>query len=251
MFKRIVLLAIVLSFVVACTGNKAQKNATLAAIHYDAGRVYIQDRNFYGALEELVKAVEMVPDNPDYRQVLALTYYARKMYREAISEFTKTLQIKPEHVEANMNLASLYIELKNWDLAIPHLEAAQTGRLLKKREHEMLYNNMGLAYYGIKDYKKSVIYSKKAIELGPNFVFPYYNLGMALDKLGKYDEAMDAYKRAISLMPGYVDAHYNLGVTAVKNKDRVTAKEAFIKVLELDPLGEKTKSARDHLQRLR
>ncbi len=251
MFKRIILLCIVLSFVVACSGNRTKRNETLAAIHYDAGRVYIQDKNFYGALEELVKAVEMVPDNPDYRQMLALTYYARKMYREAISEYIKTLQIKPQHVEANMNLASLYIELKNWDLAIPHLEAAQTGRLLKKREHEMLYNNMGLAYYGIKDYKKSVIYSKKAIELDPNFVFPYYNLGMALDKLGKYDKAIDAYKRAISLIPGYVDAHYNLGVTALKNKDRATAKKAFMRVLELDPMGERAKSARDNLQRLR
>lgn len=251
MFKRIALLGTVLLLAVACTGNKTKDIEAAASIHYDSGKVYIQDKNFYGALEELVQAVELVPDNPDYRQALALTYYARKMYREAISEFTKTLQLKPDHVEANMNLATLYIELKNWDLAIPHLEAAQTGRLLKKREHEILYNNMGLAYYGMGEYEKSVINSRKAIELDPNFVFPYYNLGMAYDKLGKYDEAMNAYKRAISLIPGYVDAHYNLGLTAIKNKDRVTAREAFTKVLELDPMGEKAKSASDYLGRLR
>ena len=251
MFKRIALLGVLLLLVVACVGKEAPDPAVLAEIHYDSGRVYIQDKNFYGALEELVQAVELAPDNPDYRQMLALTYYARKMYRQAIAEYTKTLQLKPNHVEANMNLASLYIELKNWDLAIPHLEAAQTGRLLKRREHEILYNNLGLAYYGTGEYKKSVINSKKAIELDPNFVFPYYNLGMAYDKLGNYDNATEAYKRAISLIPGYVDAHYNLGLTAIKNKDRATAKEAFKRVLALDPMGDKAKSAKGYLERLR
>jgi len=73
---------------------------------------------------------------------------------KAINCFTKSIQQAPRHFQAHYNLANLYSEQKNFDLARFHYQVA--------------------------------------IEIAPNFPDAYYNLGLVLALNHHYQEAIDA-----------------------------------------------------------
>ncbi|MBU1356760.1 MAG: tetratricopeptide repeat protein [Candidatus Edwardsbacteria bacterium] len=63
----------------------------------------------------------------------------------------------------------------------------------------------------------------------------------------KFDEAMAEYKKAIALDSKSIDAYYNLGITLEALSDEDGARDAFAKVIELEPGN---KGAQEHYDRL-
>jgi tetratricopeptide (TPR) repeat protein len=63
----------------------------------------------------------------------------------------------------------------------------------------------------------------------------------------KFDEAIAEYKKAIALDSKSIDAYYNLGITLEAISDQDGAREAFAKVIELEPGN---KGAMEHYDRL-
>jgi tetratricopeptide (TPR) repeat protein len=63
----------------------------------------------------------------------------------------------------------------------------------------------------------------------------------------KFDEAMAEYRKAIALDARSIDAYYNLGITLEAISDLDAARDAFAKVMELDP---ENKGAQEHYDRL-
>lgn len=78
--------------------------------------------------------------------------------------------------------------------------------------------------------------AEKMVELGK---FYYLNQ--------KYDQAVEEYRKAVALDPKNLDARYNLGVALETINDLEGAREAFEKLLELDP---NYKGAQEHYDRL-
>ena len=63
----------------------------------------------------------------------------------------------------------------------------------------------------------------------------------------KFDEAIAEYRKAIALDARSIDAYYNLGITMEAISDLDAARDAFAKVLELEP---ENKGAQEHYDRL-
>lgn len=63
----------------------------------------------------------------------------------------------------------------------------------------------------------------------------------------KFDEAMAEYKKAIALDSKCLDAYYNLGITLEALSDEDGARDAFAKVIEMEPGN---KGAQEHYDRL-
>ncbi len=63
----------------------------------------------------------------------------------------------------------------------------------------------------------------------------------------KYDQAVAEYRRAVELDPKNTDALFNLGIALETINDLEGAREAFEKLLELDP---EYKGAQEHYDRL-
>lgn len=53
----------------------------------------------------------------------------------------------------------------------------------------MTYFNRGLIYYSMGDYHRAISDFSKTIELNPNRASTYYNRGLAFEKLGKTEES--------------------------------------------------------------
>ena len=66
-----------------------------------------------------------------------------------------------------------------------------------------VYNNLGRAYYQLKDNLKAEAYFKKAIAIKPDYANAYNNLSILYFKEKKYDLSREYCDKAVKL--GFVD----------------------------------------------
>jgi tetratricopeptide (TPR) repeat protein len=92
-------------------------------------------------------------------------------------------------------------------------------------------------YLQLKDYTNAIKYSEKVIAINRDYVDQAYILkGSALDNLHKPTEAVAVYKLAIKKFPKNQLLYYNLALTSFGLKDFKTTDDASIKALMLNPL---------------
>ncbi|HIC91269.1 MAG TPA: tetratricopeptide repeat protein [Syntrophaceae bacterium] len=78
-------------------------------------------------------------------------------------------------------------------------------------------------------------WSKKAVELKPDFAAAHIFLGGAYVSKGLYDKAIVSYKKAIELKPDHAEAHSNLGHAYAGKGLYDKAIVSFMKAIELKP----------------
>ena len=75
-----------------------------------------------------------------------------------------------------------------------------------------LYDFLGIAHMGLRNYDQSIACYQRALQLKPDFAEGYNNLGAALRAYDRIDAAITNYHKAIQLKPDYAEAHNNLGI---------------------------------------
>ncbi len=128
---------------------------------------------------------------------LGLAYARKDMLDQAIAEYKRAIEIKPDYAYAHYNLG-------------------------------FVYNRKGLVDQAIEEYKK-------AIGLDPGFDQAYNDLGIAYRRKNLLDEAVAAYRKAIEIDPDFAQARYNLGNAYSSEEMRAEAIAEYEKALEIDP----------------
>ena len=84
--------------------------------------------------------------------------------------------------------------------------------ILRKNPKDInAYNNLGILFNQLGEYKKSINCYEKIIQIQPNNAAAHNNLGFVLNQLEKHQKAMNCFEKAIQIEPNYADAFYNLG----------------------------------------
>ncbi len=126
--------------------------------------------------------------------------YARlklNLYNDAISDFEKAIEYKPDFAEA--------------------------------------YNNCGNAYRKLGLYDEALRQCNKAIEYKPDFAEAYNNRGNIYYLFSKGEEAIDNYTRAIEIRPNYTGAYYNRGAAYYYLQNKlIEAKSDWERVIKLN-----------------
>jgi len=157
-----------------------------------------------------------------------------KRYGEAVSDYTKAIDLKKKTMEAGAKPDD------------PKILAAY-------------YNNLGQAEARTGQLEESVkSYDLAAQQNPPGAAQYYYNQGAVLTNSGKVDEANAAFDKAIAADPTKADAYYQKGVNLINKAttDPKTGKvipapgteEALNKYLELQPNGQFADGAKSMLQ---
>ena len=95
------------------------------------------------------------------------------------------------------------------------------------------YNNRGNAYEDLKQYERAIQDYDKAIEINPNLAEAYNNRGIAYDNLGQYERAISDYNKAIELNPNYAAAYNNRAYCYQELGDKAKAQADLAKAKEL------------------
>jgi tetratricopeptide (TPR) repeat protein len=91
------------------------------------------------------------------------------------------------------------------------------------------YNNRGLAYYELKQYKEAVADYTQAIKLDPAYAAAYNNRGNSYYELHEYQMALRDFNQSIRLMPNYSKAYSNRALAHYQLDNRTAACSDFQK----------------------
>jgi len=106
--------------------------------------------------------------------------FEQGLYGEAVKEYRKAIEIKPD-----------------WALA---------------------HNNLGLAYAKNAQEELAIQEYKEAITLNPSLAEAHYNLASVYYDRGSFAHAIASYKKALEVNPAMAEAHYNLGAAYYETK---------------------------------
>ena len=99
----------------------------------------------------------------------------------------------------------------------------------------MAYNNRGMTYYNIGQYRKAIEDLSRLIVLNPTYIKAYNNRGLSYLNLGQYQQAIEDFNKAIIREPTYVDAYYNRGMTYYNIGQYRKAIEDYNRTIVLNP----------------
>ena len=112
-------------------------------------------------------------------------------YQQAIKDFTKAIEHKPDFAEAYFYRCSVHSDLGNYKQSIKDC----TKAIELKPDFSGAYNNRGYAYVGL-GYQEAIKDYDKAVELDPKDVSAYFSRGIAYDELGDHQRAVNDFKTA-------------------------------------------------------
>jgi tetratricopeptide (TPR) repeat protein len=128
---------------------------------------------------------------------------------QAVAEFDKGLSIYPTYPDCYEQLGLAWYRLKNNEKALYNYEKALELNPTKA----VTWSNTGIIHFEQGNLQKAMEVYKKAISLDPNYADAYFNMGSVYGMLGKYDEAIVEFKKCIQFDPENSRAHQFIGVT--------------------------------------
>ncbi len=153
-------------------------------------------------------------------------------YEEAISFYEKALKLQPNSELVYYEISLSYFSLKDYKKTIKYC-----NKILKKgKDHLLLaYINKGNALDMLGKTKKSIKVFEEGIEKVGNHYLLHFNLAINYLKINKYDNAEKHLKEAILDNPLHGSSHFYLAKINDGKKDRIPALLASYYFLFVEP----------------
>tara|TARA_B100000768_G_scaffold176312_1_gene188885 strand:+ start:614 stop:3658 length:3045 start_codon:yes stop_codon:yes gene_type:complete len=190
-----------------------------------------QEEKLDEAEESYKKAIQLKPDYVDAYIQLSIIQKKLGKFNQAKINLKKVIELKPDNAVSHYNLGNTLDKLEKLEEA----EASYKKAIELKPDFAEAYCNLGVTLYKQEKFNEAEANYNKAIIFKPGFAEAYGNLGNALDKLEKLEDAEASYKKAIELKPDFALSHYNLGNTLCKEEKFDEAEASYKKAIELNP----------------
>ncbi len=135
-------------------------------------------------------------------------FYARGDIQLAEAAYKKSLQTRPDFVDAHVSLGGLLSNQGRNAEALQHYEKAVQLDPGNARYRHYL----GVVMLKMGNYRRAAESFRKAIALDPYAADSCYQLAKALLEMGNQQEAVAHFQKTIHLNPGHAAAHTDLGV---------------------------------------
>ncbi len=205
------------------------------------GVTYIEQRNLPMAMQELVKASELDPGNPEVDMALGLAYQARGDMSKAEECLRRAVDKKPDYADARNNLGIVLARRKAWDEAIREFEAAAANVMYTTPERA--YFNLGEAYRAKGDPASAEGAYRRALRANERYAPAYTALSGVLGGQGRWNDAASVLTRCVEVLPDYVPGWMELGRAYLRLSRPADALKAFDKVLAVSSDPEERKEA--------
>ena len=181
--------------------------------------------NPIAAIDAFKKAVD--EDNDDALSLFYLASCKAKIgeKEEAIKYFQKVLELRPSYIEAYKSLAMIYVEFSQVDNAIQVISKALNNSEIEP--DYSIYYILSTSYMLKKDYKNSIIYLEKALELNPEHIAMANSLAVAYMNVGENEKAIKLLLEIFEKDKENSLTAYNLGICYQSMNDYKNALKYF------------------------
>ncbi|MBN1477260.1 tetratricopeptide repeat protein [Candidatus Sumerlaeota bacterium] len=145
------------------------------------------------AVEACRRAVELAPQDIEYRLNLAVALAAAKSHREAVRAHTEALAIFPDHPDLLAVLGEAQLGLGDHAAAASTLDAC----LRRSPNHFRARNNMGVALLNLGRLENAEEHLSIAEEINPHSPLPPMNRGLIALRRGHAEAARSALSEAL------------------------------------------------------
>jgi len=156
--------------------------------------VYRQTQQFPAAEELLNTAIARQPGNWRSINNLGGFLFSMGRYLDAAAQYRQVVLLDPENFVARSNLGSALTMAAEFEEAQRVFEEA-----LAIQPTQDSYSNLGVIYYFLGDFDKSVATHGQAVELAPSQGLVWLNLADSLHFAGQEQASLDAYQMAYDL----------------------------------------------------
>ncbi len=159
-------------------------------------------------------AARIPQDDAGAHNNLAIVYYNKGLYDEAVDELEKALKVDPNFVLARNNLDIVLKKTGRLEEKVERL--ARSVKSEPYEEKKIL--ELAETYRKLNRYSQSIIFYRKVIDSNPGSFEAHYGLGITLKLLGKYDDALEEMKKASEIKTSpevyrvFGEIYFNKGV---------------------------------------
>ena len=189
----------------SCTSTvQTQKQNKIAQAIRKEGDVFQAQRNYTAALNKLLEAEKMAPEDPYIQNSLGLAYMGKERNDMAINAFDKALSFKPDYTEALNNLGAACLRDKKFDIAIQTFNKVLEDMTYPTPHYPLA--NIGWAHLAQNNYPVAQNYFFKALREVPGFIPAIHGLAQlylaqAYEACGKTRQAIKAWQVTKQLAP--------------------------------------------------
>jgi len=137
-------------------------------------------KNFMAAIEEVNQALKIVPNDPYYLALRAMTHYSLKNYAEARSDLKAALQSNPAQKEA--------LDIRE-AMKADAVQCRDKARELSKKKESL----------------RALDELNRAVELEPDNPLNFFFRGLTYAQVENYDAAINDVTHTLQLDPQYPD----------------------------------------------
>lgn len=260
-FPKARLLATLALLLGGCWATTPKVDPEASEKRYYLGADYFEKRMFRPALEELLKAIELNPQNTDAHYLLGLLYLQQaseaeamieranclggdearlerqevdNLFRKGETEFRKSVELKPDFSEAWNSLSVVELYFQRWDEAGLAAEKALSNAVY--RQPWAAEGNLGWAMYKKKEFFKASKELRTALFSNPAFCVGRYRLAKVFYDQQDWDGAAEELQKVTQDKACPIQEAFLLaGMTALKRNDRDTASELFRRCVSMGP----------------
>lgn len=163
---------------------------------------------------DMPKEAEMVakqllkvePQNIQTHQLLGLSCYKQRKYKEGIEYLETALKLDNENPENYNNIALCYLYSNRFQDALPAVSKAVE---MRPKSYDFL-NNLALVQRALGMFDESIATLQKSIELNTTESRTWENLGSVYGQIKKYDKAIECFQKSLEINPENDGAHVDL-----------------------------------------
>lgn len=156
---------------------------------------HFNKNNLNEAKLAFMKVIDLDKKNFQGLHSIGVIYAIQKNYEDAKNYFIKCLNIKPNDLSANQNLANSLLELSLFENALDRYEICiRINPKLSK-----LWCFKGIALKKLKRQDEAIVSLEKSINLDKDFEIPYFHLGSIYRSLKLFEKSIEIYESALSI----------------------------------------------------
>jgi tetratricopeptide (TPR) repeat protein len=208
----------------------AQDKGLVWMAHHNLGVIAWRQERFTEAVNELLIAVNLAPDDARPNWMLGLMYTELGSYTEAVKYLRSTLRLDPSLPMLHYSLAECYSGLGLLSEAIQECHA----ELAASKEHDTaVYALLAQMHAKTGSFHEMLRACQRLTQLSPNDVQAHLSVGDLCVGAGRWESANRAYRKAVQLNPDCAEAYLGLARMYIGRKRRMEAIALAKKALEL------------------
>ena len=179
---------------------------TLSKAHNNLAKAYIDEGHFKNAITEYKKSIEISPFNETAHFNLGVTYGKLGLSSNAEIEYENVIRINNNNPHAHNNLGNIYEDRGLLEKAMTEYKLS----LSIDPNSAITHNNMGNVYFKKGALDEAIFEYKTATKNDPTGIIYHENLGNTYMKKGLAEEAITEFESIVHMYPKNSNSYVNL-----------------------------------------